>query len=161
MSNSNYHIRKGTKEDIPVALELIMELAIFEKSGHKVSNTIEEMLEDGFGQNPIFGFYVAEFEGKIIGISLYYMRYSTWRGRCLYLEDLIVTELHRGKGAGKMLLDATVAEAKKQETNLMMWQVLDWNEPAIGFYKKIGAELDPEWINCKLHKKDLENWKNG
>lgn len=161
MNKSNYHLRKGTKEDTPVAFDLIMELAIFEKGEHNVSNTIEGMIEDGFGQNPAFEFYVAEFEGEIIGMSLYYMRYSTWRGRCLFLEDLIVTESHRGKGAGKMLLDITVAEAKTQKVNLMMWQVLDWNKPAIGFYKKIGAELDPEWINCKLHKKDLENWKNG
>lgn len=154
-----YSIRKGTKNDIPMAFELIMELAVFEKGEHKVSNTLEEMIEDGFGQNPIFEFYVAEFEGKIIGMSLYYMRYSTWRGRCLFLEDLIVTESHRGQGVGKKLLDITVQEAKKQKVNLMMWQVLDWNTAAIEFYKKVGAELDPEWINCKLHKVDLDNWK--
>ena len=157
----SFTIRKGEEKDMQSVFNLITELAVFEKSGDKVSNTIEEMLEDGFGQNPIFEFYVAEFEGKVIGMSLYYMRYSTWRGRYLYLEDLIVTASHRGKGVGKKLLDCTVAEAKKRDASLMMWQVLDWNEPAIGFYKKIGAELDEEWINCTLSKEDLENWKNG
>ena len=161
MNQSTYTIRKGVKQDIPVALELIIELAAFEKAEHQVSNTVEEMIKDGFGQNAIFEFYVAEFEGKVIGMSLYYMRYSTWRGHYLYLEDLVVTASHRGKGAGKKLLDATVAEAKSKKSNLMMWQVLDWNESAIGFYKKIGAELDSEWINCKLDKEDLQNWKNG
>jgi len=144
-------IRKGEKADLPDAFRLIKELALFEKAPEEVTNTIEMMEEDGFGSNPIYGFIVAEDEGEIVGMSMYYYRYSTWKGKRLYLEDLIVTEKARGTGIGKDLLDRTVEIAKETNCTGVMWQVLDWNTPAIDFYKKYGASLDEEWINCNLN----------
>ena len=144
-------VREGKKEDLPKALELIRELAIYEKAEHEVENTVERMEVDGFGENPVYGFILAEMDGEVIGMSMYYYRYSTWKGKRLYLEDLIVTESARGSGAGKLLLDETVAIAKRTQCTGVMWQVLDWNEPAIKFYEKYGAELDSGWINCNLH----------
>ena len=144
-------IRKGEKADLPDAFRLIKELALFEKAPEEVTNTIEMMEEDGFGANPIYGFIVAEDKGEIVGMSMYYYRYSTWKGKRLYLEDLIVTEKARGTGIGKDLLDRTVEIAKETNCTGVMWQVLDWNTPAIDFYKKYGASLDEEWINCNLN----------
>jgi GNAT superfamily N-acetyltransferase len=143
-------IRKGQRADITRVFELVQELALYEKAPEQVSNTAAQMAEDGFGVNPIFGLLVAEIDGQVEGISLYYTRYSTWKGKRLYLEDLIVTQEKRGLGLGKMLLDATVAEARATNCTGMMWQVLDWNEPSIAFYEKYGARLDSEWINCHL-----------
>jgi GNAT superfamily N-acetyltransferase len=149
-------IRIGVKKDLGRALELIKELAAFEKAPHEVINNVALMEQDGFGQNPIFGFFVAELEGKIVGISLYYWRYSTWKGKRLYLEDIIVTEGVRGKGIGKLLFDRTMQHALDENCSGMMWQVLDWNEPAINFYKKYGSKLDPEWINCTLERDQIQ-----
>ena len=143
-------IRKGTRQDIPRVFELVQELAHYEKAPEQVTNTAQQMAEDGFGPNPIFGLLVAEVAGRIEGISLFYTRYSTWKGKRLYLEDLIVTEVMRGQGLGKMLLNATVAEARATHCTGVMWQVLDWNEPSIVFYEKYGARLDGEWVNCHL-----------
>lgn len=143
-------IRRGRKEDLPRVLELITELAIFEREPDAVTKTVKMMERDGFGNNPVFGFFVAETDGIIQGTSIYYIRYSTWKGPCLYLEDLIVTESERGKGLGKALFERTLQEAKDQNLPHMMWQVLDWNKPAIDFYEKYGATLDGEWVNCKL-----------
>lgn len=143
-------IREGKKEDCPQVFELMRELAIYENGLDQVSNTLERMEEDGFGANPIFGLLVAEDEGKIIGSSIYYYRYSTWKGKRLYLEDLIVTESMRGKGAGRLLFDETLAIAKRTNCSGMMWQVLDWNEPAINFYKNYNTNFDEEWINCNI-----------
>ena len=151
-------IRKGVREDIPRVFELIMELARFEKAPHEVENTIEKMVEDGFGDEPVYGFIVAEYINQIIGLSLYYYRYSTWKGKLLYLEDLIVTEKYRNNGVGKKLLGETVKEAVKLNCTGMQWQVLDWNEPAIEFYKKLGASLDAEWVNCRLTLEQLKNY---
>ena len=145
------NIRAGKKEDLPRVLELIKELAVYEKAGDEVINTVKQMEIDGFGANPIFGFFVAENENGIIGISLYYYRYSTWKGRRLYLEDIVVTESERGKGIGKLLFDRTIELGKQMNCSGMVWQVLDWNEPAINFYKKYyNANLDPAWINCSI-----------
>ena len=153
-------IRKGTKEDLKAAFELIMELAIYEKAPEQVENTIERMAEDGFGENSIFEFFVSEEEnGFISGMALYYYRYSTWKGRSLYLEDLVVRETERGRGLGKLLLDAIVLEARNKDCRQVNWQVLDWNEPAIGFYKKLGADLDGEWINCRLNHQQILAYK--
>jgi GNAT superfamily N-acetyltransferase len=149
-------IRKGTKEDLPRVLELVKELALFERAPHEVTNTIALMEEDGFGPHPIFGFFVAESSAGIIGLSLYYWRYSTWKGKRLYLEDIIVTESHRGKGAGKLLFEETMRKALQEKCTGMMWQVLDWNEPAIEFYKRYGAKLDSEWVNCNLEATQIE-----
>lgn len=144
------NIRAGRKEDLPRVLELVKELAEFERAPHEVTNTLGKMEEDGFGAQPIYGFFVAEQNEEIIGLSLYYWRYSTWKGKRLYLEDIIVTERERGKGAGKLLFDRTMRKALEDNCTGMMWQVLEWNEPAIEFYKKYGSKLDAEWVNCNL-----------
>lgn len=147
---NEFTIRQGRKEDLPRVLELVKELAEFEKAPHEVTNTVSMMEEDGFGPNPVYGFFVCESGGNIIGLSLYYWRYSTWKGKRLYLEDIIVTEKERGKGVGKMLFDRTMEKALEEKCTGMMWQVLDWNEPAIKFYQKYGANMSDEWINCNL-----------
>lgn len=147
---SDVTIRVGVKDDLPRVLELIRELALYEKAPHEVTNTIQLMEEDGFGERPVYGFFVAELDRVIVGLSLFYWRYSTWKGKRLYLEDIIVTESVRGKGIGKLLFDRTMAKALEENCTGMMWQVLDWNEPAINFYKKYNAKLDGEWINCHL-----------
>ncbi|MBS1489528.1 MAG: GNAT family N-acetyltransferase [Bacteroidetes bacterium] len=149
-------IREGKKSDLPRALELIRELAEFEKAPHEVTNTVQQMEQDGFGPNPIYGFFVAENEKEIVGLSLFYWRYSTWKGKRLYLEDIIVTEKERGLGIGKLLFNRTVQHALHSACSGMMWQVLAWNEPAIRFYKKYGAKLDDGWINCRLEKEQME-----
>jgi ribosomal protein S18 acetylase RimI-like enzyme len=147
-------IRKALASDCPDMLDLVRELAIFERAPDEVTVTIEHFIETGFGQNPVWEALVAvetdQDKEKMVGISLWYMRYSTWKGLRLYLEDLIVTESHRGMGIGKKLLDATITEARKRHVSGMMWQVLDWNQPAIDFYKKYGAEISGEWLNCSL-----------
>jgi len=158
---STVNIRSGVKSDLPRVLELIKELAVFEKALDQVSNTVERMAEDGFGSNPIYGFFVAERESVIVGLSLYYYRYSTWKGKRLYLEDIIVTEKERGKGIGKLLFEHTMEFAVGQNCTGMMWQVLHWNEPAINFYKKYDAKLDEEWINGHLEAKQIENFLRG
>ena len=143
-------LRKGTKSDLPRLLELIRELAIYENAEEQVTNTVERMMEEGFGPSPVFGFVVVELDGKIVGAAVYYWRYSTWKGKRLYLEDLIVTEDLRGKGAGKLLFDEMIAFGKAEGASGMMWQVLDWNEPAINFYKKYSTSFDEEWLNCHI-----------
>lgn len=155
------NIRKGTKADLPAAMELIHELAVYEKAPEQVENSVARMEEDGFGENPVYGFFVAEEDGTVKGMALHYYRYSTWKGKSLYLEDLIVREADRGKGMGKLLLDAIVMEAKAQNCMQVNWQVLDWNEPAIRFYEKLGAELDGEWINCRLNHQQILDYKAG
>ncbi|HMG91542.1 MAG TPA: GNAT family N-acetyltransferase [Chryseolinea sp.] len=156
MKKPTITIRVGVKNDLPRVLELVKELAAFEKAPHEVVNTVELMEEDGFGAHPIFGLFVAEVEGQIMGISLYYWRYSTWKGKRLYLEDIVVTESMRGQGIGKLLFDRTMQHTLDENCSGMMWQVLDWNEPAITFYKKYGSKLDGEWINCTLESKQIE-----
>lgn len=152
-------IRKGTIDDLPQVLQLIHELAVYEKAPQEVTNTLEDMHWDGFGERPIFEFFVAESgEDGIVGIALYYMGYSTWKGKMLYLEDLIVTERLRRSGIGKKLFDAVAAEAKRVNAKRFRWQVLEWNEPAIAFYKKIGAEMDGEWLNCTMTEQQILNY---
>jgi len=148
---SESRIRKGQKEDLPRVLELINELAEYEKALDQVQMSVEQLTADGFGENPAYGFFVAESEGHIVGLALYYYRYSTWKGRRLYLEDLIVSQDARGQGYGKLLLDRIIEHAKETSCTGVMWQVLDWNESAIRFYKeKYQARLDDEWINCHV-----------
>ncbi|MEI2760506.1 MAG: GNAT family N-acetyltransferase [Bacteroidia bacterium] len=143
-------IRKGTPADVEPALLLIKELAAFEKAPEQVINTVEQMLIDGYGEKPIFDLLVAEADQKIAGIAIYFIKYSTWKGKCLYLDDIVVQESLRGKGIGKQLFDAVVAEAKLCNCQQLQWQVLNWNEPAINFYKKYDTVFDAEWINCKI-----------
>ncbi len=154
MNKSN--IRQGIKTDLPRVLELIKELAEYEKAPHEVTNTLSMMEEDGFGAKPIFGFFVAENERGIIGLSLYYYRYSTWKGKRLYLEDIVVTEKERGSGLGKLLFDRTMQKCLDDGCTGMMWQVLDWNEPAINFYKKYNAKMNYEWVNCQLDAEQIK-----
>ena len=149
-------IREGKREDLIQVLELIKELAAYEKALPEVNNTVALMEADGFGSNPCFGFFVAEDENIIKGISLYYYRYSTWKGKRLYLEDLIVTEQARGLGIGMKLFEQTMKLSLEQNCTGMMWQVLDWNEPAIEFYKKYNAKMDGEWINCHLESSEIQ-----
>ena len=143
-------IRSATAKDVPHLLELVRELAVFEKAPNEVINTEEKMLEDGFGVNKLFDAFVAELNGEIIGLAITYYRYSTWKGKCLYLEDLIVTEKHRGIGAGQQLFTHCIDFGKENECHKMIWQVLDWNKPALNFYTLYGAQLDGEWINGSL-----------
>lgn len=150
MNQGSFSLRPGQPADVPQVFALVQELALFEKAPEQVTNTPEAMLRDGFGENPLFGLLVAEVDGRIVGMSLYYFRYSTWKGKRLYLEDLIVTESWRGKGLGEALLNATIERAREEDCTGLMWQVLDWNEPAITFYKKFGARFDGEWVNVHV-----------
>jgi GNAT superfamily N-acetyltransferase len=151
-------IRIATKEDCPYLLELIKELALFEKAPQEVTVTLQEFEDAGFGKNPIWKAFVADNDGSIIGLALYYVRYSTWKGCRLYLEDLVVTEDFRGKGIGKLLFDQIVVEAKEMGYNGMTWQVLDWNEPALKFYNKYEAAVESGWLNASLSKEQLLNY---
>lgn len=144
-------IRQGKKEDLPAALELIKELAVYEKEPDAVTNTLAMMEADGYGPKPIYDYIVAEENGKIVGLSMYYFRYSTWKGKKLHLEDLIVTQSKRGSGIGKLLFERTIEIAKETDCKAMMWQVLDWNEPAINFYKKYDPHFERGWIDCSLN----------
>ncbi|WP_290711043.1 GNAT family N-acetyltransferase [Flavihumibacter sp. CACIAM 22H1] len=144
------HIRKARKEDCARLLELIHELAVFEKAPEQVTVTLEHFIESGFGQQPVWWAFVAEVDGLVQGFALYYIRYSTWKGQRMYLEDLLVTESMRGKGLGKLLFDQLIEEAKEKKLTGIVWQVLEWNEPAIAFYKKYQADFDAEWINCSI-----------
>ncbi|MFD1770276.1 GNAT family N-acetyltransferase [Sphingobacterium suaedae] len=143
-------IRKAKREDCPAMMDLIKELAVYEKAPDAVTVTMEEFADSGFGSHPVWGAFVAERDQQLIGLSLYYIRYSTWKGQRLYLEDLIVTEKERGTGVGKQLLDRTIDFARTEGYNGMMWQVLAWNEPAIRFYEKYQAAFDDEWVNVSL-----------
>ena len=151
-------IRKGNKQDLPRVLELIKELALYEKAPQEVVVSIDEMVKWGLDGEGIYDFFVLENENGIVGISVYYFKYSTSQGKCMFLEDIIVTESERGKGYGKILFDATAKLAKELKVRRMEWQVLDWNEPAIAFYKKYNAVMDGEWINCKLTFDQLQNF---
>ena len=144
-------IRKAVKEDCSRLLELILELAVYEKEPEAVTVSLAHFEESGFGPNPVWWAFVAEVDGKVQGFALYYIRYSTWKGQRMYLEDLLVTEEMRGKQLGKLLFDALIEEARTKKFNGIVWQVLEWNEPAINFYKKyFNAKFDNEWINCSI-----------
>ena len=144
-------IRKAIKEDCPRLLELIQELALYEKAPGEVTVTLKHFEESGFGQNPVWWAFVAEENGIVTGFALYYIRYSTWKGQAMYLEDLIVTESMRGQQIGKLLFDRLIEEAREKGLKRMVWQVLDWNEPAINFYKKYNANIDGGWLNCSIN----------
>lgn len=151
----NIEIRIATAQDCPPLLELIHELALYEKAPREVTVTLEEFIAAGFGEKPVWKAFVAEVSGKVIGFALYYIRYSTWKGSRLYLEDFIVTEAFRGQGVGKLLFETVMQEAKDKGFNGMSWQVLDWNEPAINFYNKYNAYLESGWLNASFSKEQI------
>ena len=144
-------IRKGTQADIPHILDLVKELALYEKAPNEVITNVNQMLEDGFGISPAYQFFVATTNNTVLGVAVYFIKYSTWKGKGIYLDDIVVQEKHRNKGIGKKLFDAVIEECKLKNCRQLHWQVLDWNDPAINFYKKYNAEFDSGWINCKIH----------
>ena len=150
----NIQIRKARKEDCESMMELIHELAVYEKAPEEVTVDFNHFVESGFGEKPVWWAFVAEIENEVVGFALYYIRYSTWKGQRLYLEDILVNESWRGKGIGKLLFNKLIEEAKEKKMNGMVWQVLEWNEPAINFYKKYqGVRFEGEWVNCSLEMK--------
>ena len=144
------NIRRAEKRDCVRLLELIQELAEYEKAPNEVTVTLSHFEESGFGANPVWWGFVAEVNGHVEGFALYYIRYSTWKGQRMYLEDILVTEKMRGNQLGKKLFDQLIIEAKEKNLAGIVWQVLEWNEPAINFYKKYKANFDGEWINCSI-----------
>jgi GNAT superfamily N-acetyltransferase len=144
------NIRRAEKKDCVRLLELITELAVYEKAPNEVTVTLAHFEESGFGLNPVWWGFVAEVNGQVEGFALYYIRYSTWKGQRMYLEDILVTEKMRGNQLGKKLFDQLMIEAKEKNLAGIVWQVLEWNEPAINFYKKYKANFDGEWINCSI-----------
>jgi len=145
------NIRKAVKDDCQSMMQLIKELAVYEKAPEEVTVSFDHFVESGFGERPVWWAFVAEVDEKVVGFALYYIRYSTWRGQRLYLEDILVNEPYRGNGIGKLLFDRLLEEVKEKKFSGMVWQVLDWNEPAINFYKKYtGVNFDNEWVNCSL-----------
>jgi len=143
-------IRRAEREDCARLLELVNELAVYERAPQEVTVTLDHFIESGFGTNPVWYGFVAEEDNVINGFAVYYVRYSTWKGQRMYLEDILVTESARGKGMGKLLFDRLIEEAKEKKFSGIVWQVLDWNEPAINFYKKYNAKFEGEWVNCSI-----------
>lgn len=155
----NVTVRKGVTSDLPAVLELIKELAEFEQSLHEVSVSLKDLQEDGFGKHPYFWFLVAQHQSEIIGMSFYFIRYSSWKGRFLFLEDFVVKEPYRNKGIGSMLFEETIRQAQLLNVKGMIWQVLDWNHDAIRFYKKYQADISSNWYNGKLNHEQIKNFK--
>ena len=145
------NIRRAAKEDCQRLLDLVQELATYEKAADEVTVTLDHFTESGFGKQPVWWAFVAEIDKKIAGFALYYIRYSTWKGQAMYLEDILITNEMRAKGIGKLLFDRLIEEARDKKFNRIIWQVLDWNEPAINFYKKYNADFDAGWINCSIY----------
>jgi GNAT superfamily N-acetyltransferase len=143
-------LRRAGRDDCPRMLELVKELAVYERAPDEVTVTLEHFTESGFGPNPVWWAFVAELDGRIVGFAMYYIRFSTWKGQRMYLEDFIVTDECRGKGIGKLLFDRLIEEAREKGFNAIVWQVLKWNEPAINFYKKYNASFDGEWYNSAI-----------
>jgi GNAT superfamily N-acetyltransferase len=147
----NIKIERAEREDCTRMMELVQELADYEKAPDEITVSLEHFIDSGFGENPIWWAFVAKEGNQIHGFALYYIRYSTWKGQRMYLEDILVTESMRGKGIGEMLFNRLIEEATEKKLTGITWQVLEWNEPAINFYKKMGEiKFDNEWINCSL-----------
>lgn len=150
------NIRKGLTQDMPAVLDLIKELAVFEKEPNEVEVTVADLQRDGFCENPLFHTFIAEINQEIVGIALYYYRYSTWKGRTLHLEDLIVKEKMRGSGCGFALYSEIIKQGKKDKVRRIEWNVLDWNQPAIDFYEKSGAKVLSEWCNVQMDEAGID-----
>ena len=146
----NINIRSAVKEDCIRIMDLVRELATYEKAPNEVTVTLDHFVQSGFGPDPVWWAFVTEVDGVIQGFALFYIRYSTWRGQRLYLEDFYVREEMRGMGLGKLLFERVMQEARDRGLNGVQWQVLEWNEPAINFYRKYNAVFDNEWINCAV-----------
>lgn len=151
-------IRKGTENDMPAVLNLIKELAIFENEPHAVVVSVADLVRDGFGESPLFTTFVAEDQNEIIGMALFYYRFSTWKGKTIHLEDLIVTESKRGTGAGFKLYTEVIKEGKRENVRRIEWNVLDWNTPAIDFYKKSGAKVVEDWRVVHMDEEGIDNF---
>ena len=151
-------IRQAKVEDSTAILSLINELAVFEKEPESVNLNVSDIEQFGFGENPLFQCLVAEVENKVIGIALYYQRFSTWKGPTYHLEDLIVTEASKGKGFGTQLYVAFIEKAYESSVERIEWNVLDWNTPAIGFYEKSGATVLHDWSTVQMHKAEMETF---
>lgn len=149
------NVRTATPADMPAVLNLIQELATFEKEPEAVILTAEDLIRDGFGSQPLFRVWVAEHENEIIGMALFYYRYSTWKGKTIHLEDLIVTEKARGTGAGLALYKKVIAIAKEEGVKRVEWVVLNWNTPAIEFYKKSGATVLEDWYTVQMSEQGI------
>ena len=161
------NIRRGTKNDMKAVLDLIQELAIFEKEPDAVVVTVADLERDGFGENPLFYTFVAEVEGdssdseqakQIVGMALYYYRYSTWKGKTIHLEDLIVKEKMRGSGLGLALYTKIIEQGKADNVRRIEWNVLDWNTPAIDFYKKSGAKILADWDVVQMDEQGINDF---
>ena len=154
-------IRKGTPQDMPDVLALITELAVFEKEPDAVVISTEDLVRDGFSENPLFHTFVAEVNEEIIGVALYYYRFSTWKGKTIHLEDLIVKENNRGTGAGFALYSEIIKQGKKDNVRRIEWNVLDWNTPAIDFYEKSGAKVLNDWRVVHMDENGIEAFLNN
>lgn len=149
-ANQTTIVRPAVKEDCPRMMELIRELALYERAPDEVTVALDHFIESGFGQKPVWWAIVAETDGYVTGFALYYLRYSTWKGTRMYLEDILVTEQWRNKGIGTLLLNKLIETAKEKGLHGISWQVLDWNEPAINFYKRYNPIFDGEWLNVRI-----------
>ncbi len=167
-SNTVVTIRKAVKADAQTAHQLIRELAIFEKAAAQHTLSLADFIRDGFGEKPIYHLLVAEASEtdttgqttkKVVGICLFYFGYSTWKGKKLYLDDLVITEAYRRLGIGQKMVNALMEIAQQEQVNHVRWHVLDWNEPAIKFYQKLNMKLEADWITCKFEKQQIADYK--
>ena len=154
ISSFSITCRPATAADVPAILGLIKELALFEKAPNEVTNTESQLLDDGFGENPAYKAIVAESKGVVIGFALSYLRYSTWKGKVVYLEDLYVQPAYRSHGVGRRLMEQKIAYTQRLGLPYLVLQVLDWNTNAIRFYERFGASFDPEWTTVRIPMAD-------
>jgi GNAT superfamily N-acetyltransferase len=158
-NTSDFLLRVGKKQDVRQIFQLIKEMSLYEKRERELNITQKDLLKDGFGKKKLFDVIVAQAGKEIIGFAVYYTTYSTWKGKCLFLHELFVNEKYRKKGAGSKLFDKIIKIGKKEKVGRIEWRVLNWNTPAIEFYKKYNVKMDSEWIECELTKEQLEKLK--
>jgi GNAT superfamily N-acetyltransferase len=151
-------IRPGCQQDISAVYALIKELAEYERAPDEVTNTVEDMIADGFGDHPCYSLLVAEVNGEIAGMAIYFVKYSTWKGKGIYLDDIIVTGKYRRRGIGTRLFKEVIRQAARMNARTLHWQVLDWNTPAIEFYKKYSCSIEDNWLDCKLTAEQITQY---